>query len=68
MVDQDAQALRTYLSIRGLSDGEIARTLARVRESGRKEGVAQAIKVLDKCNCPCPQCYDGVVALENEGG
>ncbi|MCB4863295.1 hypothetical protein K7W03_27365, partial [Sphingobium sp. PNB] len=41
-VDQDAIALRDYLAIRGLNDGEIGRALARMKEAGRQAGLREA--------------------------
>lgn len=44
-VDQEAEALHTYLSIRGINDGEIGRALARMKAAGRQQGLREAAEV-----------------------
>jgi hypothetical protein len=45
---QEAESLKAYLAIRGLEDGEIARSIARLKFSTRRQTLLEAISILNE--------------------
>lgn len=45
---QESESLKTYLAIRGLGDGEIARSIARSKSAARHQALLEAVSVFDE--------------------